>query len=277
MVTTVAGTVFVYFAWRMVIYALEYMASEVGRKASRYSDGSVFAFSAIYTGATYANFIFLSVQFNSPTFWALLLVTFVNIIVVQGGLMVDLDYLFMYYVGVSQYWHRLYTLKVWYFEFFRNMKHDMAVRVANCGGNPSPELQLALIRGRATVLQLNWVHNDIKMSSEFQALACAGTAVAMEIALTYLPVGSDSITAKLSDRRGVLYIYCVNILFSFVAQYIARRRLRQKVRGCIFAYASRSVYSYSVHKRLLHPTVLTCCHLYLSAPDLRLPIARNRC
>jgi hypothetical protein len=236
--TVVAGTVFVYFAWRMVIYALEYMASEVGRKASRYSDGSVFAFSAIYTGATYANFIFLSVQFNSPTFWALLLVTFVNIIVVQGGLMVDLDYLFMYYVGVSQYWHRLYTLKVWYFEFFRNMKHDMAVKVANCGGNPSPELQLALIRGRATVLQLNWVHNDIKMSSEFQALACAGTAVAMEIALTYLPVGSDSITAKLSDRRGVLYIYCVNILFSFVAQYIARRRLRQKVSSCLAAYAS---------------------------------------
>lgn len=223
------GTVFVFFAWRMVIYALEYMASEVGRKASRYSDGSVFSFSAIYTGATYANFIFLSVQFNSPTFWALLLVTFANIIVVQGGIMVDLDYLFMDYIGASQNWQSLHTLKVMYFEYFRNMTHDMAVKVANCGDHPGPEIQLALIRGRATMLQLNWVHNDIKMSSEFQALACAGTAVAMEIALTYLPVGADSITADLTDRRGVLYIYCVNILFSFVAQYIARRRLRHKV------------------------------------------------
>lgn len=223
-----------YFAWRMVIYALEYMASEVGRKASRFSDGSVFSFSAIYTGATYANFIFLSVQFNSGTFWALLLVTVANIIVVQGGIMIDIDYLFMDYVAVGPNWPSLFALKVWYFEFFRNMPHEIAVKVANCRDNPTPEIQLALIRGRATVLQINWVHNDIKMSSEFQALACAGTAVAMEIALTYLPVGSDSITANLSDRRGVLYIYCVNILFSMFAQSIARRRLQHKVSGISF-------------------------------------------
>ena len=143
--------------------------------------------------------------------------------------MIDIDYIFMDYVAVSHSWRFLHRLKVLYFEFARNMPHDLAVKVANCREQPTPEIQLALIRGRATVLQLNWTHNDIKMSSEFQALACAGTAVAMEIALSYLGVGANSITANLSDRSGVLYIYCVNILFSFFAQAIARKRLRNKV------------------------------------------------
>ena len=212
----------------MVIYALEYMASEVGRKASRFSDGSVFSFSAIYTGATFANFIFLSVQFNSPTFWALLIVTMINIIIVQGGIMIDIDYIFMDYIAIYDYpW--LYSLKIWYFEFFRVMPHNIAIKVAKSCNNPTPEIQLACIRGRATVLQINWTHNDIKMSSEFQGLACACAAVSMEILCTYFNIGRDSITAKLSDRRGVLYIYCVNILFIYFAQYIARRRLRHKV------------------------------------------------
>jgi hypothetical protein len=158
-----------------------------------------------------------------------MLVTAANIIIVQGGVMIDLDYLFMDYVATIHNWPTLDALKVWYFEFYRNMPHEMAVKVASCADKPTPEIQLALIRGRATVLQLNWVHNDIKMSSEFQALACACVAVASEIGYGYLGVGADSITANLSDRRGVLYIYCVNILFSFFAQSIARRRLRHKV------------------------------------------------
>lgn len=206
------------------------MASEVGHKASRYSDGSVFSFAAIYTGATFANFIFLSVTFGSGTFWALLFVTAANIIVVQGGIMIDVDYFFMDYVAVIQNWPLMYTLKMLYFEKIRVIPHAMAKKIVNCGENLTPEIKLALIRSRAKVLQLNWVHNDIKMASEFQALACAGTAVAFEIVYSYYGIGSDSITANLDDRMGALYIYCVNILFSFFAQFIARRRLRQKVR-----------------------------------------------
>ena len=228
------GTVLVFVSWRMIIYAFEYMASEVGRKASRYSDGSVFSYSAIYTGATFANFIFLSVKFNSGTFWALLMVTFFNIIIVNGGLMIDIDYLFVDYFAVSERWPRFYHLKVLYYELFREIPTKMAVKIALCGSTPSPEVQLALIRSRAKFLQLNWVHNDIKMSSEFQALACAGTAVAMEIVYAHYNIGADSITANTSDRLGILYIYCVQILFVFIAQAIARRRLRHKVRFSFF-------------------------------------------
>lgn len=224
------GTVFVYVSWRVIIYAFEYMSSEVGRKASRYSDGSVFSFAAIYTGATFANFIFLSVEFNSGTFWALAFITAANIIIVQGGLMIDIDYFFMDYIAVWHNWPIVYTLKMLYFEKIRVIPHAMSEKIVNCGENLTPEIKLALIRSRAKVLQLNWVHNDIKMASEFQALACAATAVAFEMVYSYYGVGSDSITADLQDRPGALYIYCVNIIFSFVAQFIARRRLRHKVK-----------------------------------------------
>jgi hypothetical protein len=190
----------------------------------------VFSFSAIYTGATFANFIFLTVKFNSPTFWALLVVGMTNIITVQGGIMIDIDYWFMDYVNASGINHSLITsLKLFYFEFFREMSPSLAKKVASAGLHPSPEIQLLLIRSRAKVLQLDWVHNDIKMTSEFQALTCAGAAVAMEIVYSHYGIGSDSITAHVADRRGLLYIFLVNILFSFVAQTIARSRLRSKV------------------------------------------------
>lgn len=220
---------FVYVSWRMIIYAFEYMAGEVGRKASRYSDGSVFSYSAIYTGATFANFIFLSVKWNSGTFWALLMITALNIIIVNGGLMIDMDYWFVDYFAVSEHWPRLYHLKVLYYEMCREMPKKLACKIAKCGSNPGPEVQLALIRSRAKFLQLNWVHNDIKMSSEFQALACACTAVGMEMVYSYYNVGADSITANSLDRRDILYILCVQVLFVFFAQAVARRRLRHKV------------------------------------------------
>jgi hypothetical protein len=211
------------------VYAFELMSCIIGRKASRYSDGSVFSFCAIYTGATFANFIFITVKFNSPTFWALLVVGMMNIITVQGGIMIDIDYLFMDFVASSERGSFLYELKLFYFEYFRELQPKLARQVADGGLHPSPEIQLLLIRSRAKVLQLDWVHNDIKMTSEFQALTCAGAAVAMEIVYSHYGIGSDSITAHVADRRGLLYIFLVNILFSFVAQTIARSRLRSKV------------------------------------------------
>ena len=230
---------FVYISWRVIIYAFEYLSSEVGRKASRYSDGSVFAYSAIYTGAAFGNFIFLSVEWNSYTFWALLVITALNIVIVNGGLVIDLDYLFVDYFAVSEMWSWLFHLKVLYYELMRGMDHTMALKIANCGAQPSAEVQLYLIRSRAKFLQINWVHNDIKMSSEFQALACACTAVGMEMVYSYYNVGADSITANSSDRRDLLYIFCVQVLFVFCAQAVARRRLRHKV---LFIYFYLKLY-----------------------------------
>jgi hypothetical protein len=44
------GTVFIYAAWKVLVVVFEFMSKDIGGKASRTSDGSVFTFCAIYTG-----------------------------------------------------------------------------------------------------------------------------------------------------------------------------------------------------------------------------------
>lgn len=45
------GSLFVFGAWKGLIFLFEVLSTVAGKKASRYNDGSVFAFCVIYTGA----------------------------------------------------------------------------------------------------------------------------------------------------------------------------------------------------------------------------------
>lgn len=44
------GSLFVFGSWKMLIFLFQVLSTSVGKKASRYNDGSVFAFCVIYTG-----------------------------------------------------------------------------------------------------------------------------------------------------------------------------------------------------------------------------------
>jgi hypothetical protein len=44
------GSLFIFGAWKSLIFLFEVLSTTVGKKASRYNDGSVFAFCVIYTG-----------------------------------------------------------------------------------------------------------------------------------------------------------------------------------------------------------------------------------
>jgi hypothetical protein len=61
------GSLFIFGSWKLLIFLFEVLSTTVGKKASRYNDGSVFAFCVIYTGTSTAsyllylsNFIFIS-------------------------------------------------------------------------------------------------------------------------------------------------------------------------------------------------------------------------
>lgn len=44
------GSVFIFGAWKILVFVFEVLSTTMGKKASRYNDGSVFSFCAIYTG-----------------------------------------------------------------------------------------------------------------------------------------------------------------------------------------------------------------------------------
>ena len=44
------GSVFIFGAWKALVFVFELLSTFMGKKASRYNDGSVFSFCAIYTG-----------------------------------------------------------------------------------------------------------------------------------------------------------------------------------------------------------------------------------
>lgn len=44
------GSIVVFGAWKGLIFLFEVLSTVVGKKASRYNDGSVFSFCVIYTG-----------------------------------------------------------------------------------------------------------------------------------------------------------------------------------------------------------------------------------
>ena len=99
----VFGTIVIVTFWRVVIWIFEVMCAEIGRKATRMSDEAIFSFCAIYTGAVYAEFIFLSVEFNSRQFYMLLLLEFGTIVFWQGGRIIDVQEWIVRYVPSNWY------------------------------------------------------------------------------------------------------------------------------------------------------------------------------
>ena len=77
--------------------------------------------------------------------------------------------------------------------------------------------------------QTTWSQNDIKMSSEFQSLICASTAVAFDMIYSYFNIGTEFITLNFTGKRELLYIYLVNLIVLVVAQAIAKYELSRQV------------------------------------------------
>ncbi|CAE7792850.1 unnamed protein product, partial [Symbiodinium microadriaticum] len=171
------GTVFIFIAWKLLVVAFEMISREIG-------------------GATYAEFIFLSVTFNSAKFWALLGVEFCVIAFWLGGFKITV----IRWVSdrISGEWVILHRLKTYFLCLVGKMPYEIAERAALFKvGNFPPDVQLALIRSRAVAVQLTWTENDIKMASEFQSCACAVTAVAADMFFSYYDIGHDLIVSQL--------------------------------------------------------------------------------
>jgi hypothetical protein len=179
-------------------------------------------------GATYAEFIFLNVVFNSAKFWALLCVEFCIIAFWFGGFKITLTRWIA--DNVSGEWPIVHRLKTWFFCLVGTMPYEVAERAALfTKDNAPPDVQLALIRSRAVVAHETWTENDIKMASEFQSCACALTAVGADMFFSYHGIGSDFINASMRDKRQLVYIYVVNLVVLIIAQAIARWELKNKV------------------------------------------------
>ena len=83
--------------------------------------------------------------------------------------------------------------------------------------------------------------NDIKMSSEFQAIACAVTTVAADMLWEYVGVGKNMIVGSSQYKNGLLSIYFVNLLTLLLGQAIARKQLHTKARSYGTTYFLRCV------------------------------------
>lgn len=173
-----------------------------------------------------AEFIFLSVTFNSLKFWALVCLQVIIIAALQGGTEVDIEYLLLHYCK----W-QLCGIKAIVLQLLADMPSELIREVLQ---RPDPslfplDLKLKLIKSRATVLQMTWSESEIKLSSEFQTVTCALMAVAADLMYDYFNVGKPLLRNTEDGKRSLLFIFLVSLGSRFVGQAIARRRLRQKV------------------------------------------------
>ena len=107
----------------------------------------------VFAGAIYAEFIFLSVEFNSPKFWALLAIEFLIIVIWQGGMQIDLTNFVVEHFNSDYYVLRYIKLQV--LAILGEIPPDIAERASYFTYSSAPaDLQLALIRSRAMVVQV---------------------------------------------------------------------------------------------------------------------------
>ena len=188
----------------------------------------MFSLKLCVLGAIYAEFIFQTVEFNSLKFWVLIIFRFLLISVWQGGFKIVIASLVVEHF--SSEWWLLRTAKRLTLLLLGGMPADVAERsCAYTFSNAPPDVELAFIRSRAVVVQDTWMFNDIKMASDFQAVACAAATVTADFVWSYLGVGENMIKGSLQYKRGVLMIYVANIATLLLAQALARKQLHSKV------------------------------------------------
>ena len=151
----VFGTLVTVMFWRVIIWIFEVMCAEIGRKATRMSDEAIFSFCAIYTGAVYAEFIFLSVEFNSSEFYLLLLLEFLTIVFWQGGRIIDIQQWIVQYLPSN--WFITQKFKAGWLVVIGEMPGEIADRCSHFSGTTDipPDVALSLIRSRAVVVQVS--------------------------------------------------------------------------------------------------------------------------
>jgi hypothetical protein len=133
------------------------MCAEIGRKATRMSDEAIFSFCAIYTGAVYAEFIFLSVEFNSSQFYMLLLLEFCTIVFWQGGRIIDIQEWIVRYLPSNRVIAQKF--KAGWLVVIGEMPGEVAERCSHFSGEDTPpDVALSLIRSRAVVVQVGGCH-----------------------------------------------------------------------------------------------------------------------
>ena len=125
----------------------------------------------------------------------------------------------------------LWGLKSLVLNLLADMPQDLVeeIRKYPAGSDYPLDLELQLIRSRASVLQLSWSESEIKLSSEFQTVTCALMAVVADLVYDYFHVGEEFIRATRPEKRSLVWIFLVSLGSRFVGQAIARRRLRKKV------------------------------------------------
>lgn len=105
------------------------------------------------TGAIYAEFIFLSVEFNSPKFWALLAIEFSIIVGWQGGMQIDLTNFVVAHFN-SKYAVLKYV-KYQILTLLGEIPPEIADQASCYTYDTAPaDIQIALIRSRAMVVQV---------------------------------------------------------------------------------------------------------------------------
>eukprot|EP00603_Paraphysomonas_imperforata_P008293 CAMPEP_0114421826 /NCGR_PEP_ID=MMETSP0103-20121206/5287_1 /TAXON_ID=37642 ORGANISM="Paraphysomonas imperforata, Strain PA2" /NCGR_SAMPLE_ID=MMETSP0103 /ASSEMBLY_ACC=CAM_ASM_000201 /LENGTH=1351 /DNA_ID=CAMNT_0001590377 /DNA_START=358 /DNA_END=4413 /DNA_ORIENTATION=- len=224
----VFGTLVIVMFWRVIIWIFEVMCAEIGRKATRMSDEAIFSFCAIYTGAVYAEFIFLSVEFNSTQFYLLLLLEFATIVFWQGGRIIDIQQWIVQYLPSTCYVTQKF--KAGWLVVIGEMPGEVAERCSHFSGTEyPPDVALSLIRSRAVVVQITWAQNDIKMASELQSLACATFAVAADMIFSQFDIGVEFITVP--SKQELFYIYLINLFVIIIAQGFAQYEIKSKVKS----------------------------------------------
>lgn len=167
-------------------------------------------------------------DFNSAKFWALLAIEFSIVVVWQGGMQIDLTNFVVAYFN-SDY-RVLRFIKFQILAVLGEIPDEIADRASLYTYETAPpDIQIAMIRSRAMVVQETWMGNDIKMASEFQSIACAVTAVAADILWKHIGVGKDMIQGTSQYKKGLLSIYFVNLMTLLLGQAIARKQLHSKV------------------------------------------------
>lgn len=172
------GIVVVVSVWRILIFLFEVMTIEIGRKASRFNHESAFSFCVIYTGAIYAEFLFLSVKFNSFKFWALLSAEFFTIILWQGGIMIQFQNWIVEYLNSD--WILFRKIKLVWLIVIGEMPPDVAEKASHFRTSTAPpDVKLSLIRSRAIVVQVRvYVDFDVHL------LVCIHHTIACMINIT---------------------------------------------------------------------------------------------
>ena len=198
------GQLFVLVIWEALVFFVRHLVIRSATLATNADHSSAFVFNVVLAGEMYSEFVFLTIDFNTPVFWGLVCLSMASVIISEGGFLDDLDL-----------W-----LKVSFVPWIQS---------ALLGSTTPPEPITLEIK--AHILRHQWRINDLTMIAEFVALSCGICAVLLEYVYHNLDVGADTMTYEYPNGERVDQIRVFSVLAAGVlcAQFVARLTIRRKV------------------------------------------------